>query len=709
MYNPEKFDYYEDGDLFTKKSDTKITEKGIKIEAGKTYNKTYMVETNKNSEEEKNIETTVNISKNEYNIHSLKYTNKLCTSNLKADIRPLYRNEDEELEDGKNYKYKITIQNLSNKEQKDVKVKLEKNNALEINRIGWYVKEEADGEIISQDSVEPEENVFVIDYIPANKSAEIIINANGIQNSTDMVYTKLSAKVEDSTGNTYRTNILQEKVTGVKIEATIEQEISPSSSNNFVKAGNQIKYMIKMKNIGSIDAESIEIQDEFSHYLNILSVKVNGKDSEYNTDTMIGDEYNYDIINVETQVKAKEEVTLEILGQVDGVLPVGKTLEVINKAIIFNNGKQVAETEELVNYLEEIKDEENNNDNNNDNDDNTDNNKDNQDENNETNKFRISGTAWLDENENGKRDDEEQLLKEINVILLNLDSNVTINTKTQEDGKYTFENVEKGRYVVIFEYDNGKYVLTTYNAKGVNTTKNSDVENVNMTIDGTNRKVAATDTLIIEENSLLNIDIGLKEAKVFDLELSKTISRVTITNKSGTKTNQYNDVNLAKAEIRAKYLSGSVVLIEYKIKVTNNGDVAGYARKIVDYKPNDLEFNSEVNSKWYKSGDNLYSNSLSDIKINPGETKELTLVLTKKMTNSNTGLTNNKAEIAEAFNASGISDIDSEDNIGQADAIISVGTGKAISFAIIAITISIIIGMIVYFNLKRIVSEKIKF
>ena len=47
---------------------------------------------------------------------------------------------------------------------------------------------------------------------------------------------------------------------------------------------------------------------------------------------------------------------------------------------------------------------------------------------------------------------------------------------------------------------------------------------------------------------------------------------------------------MAKVEIHAKSLKGSVVAIEYKIRVKNTGDIAGYAKQIVDYKPADLNF-----------------------------------------------------------------------------------------------------------------------
>lgn len=38
---------------------------------------------------------------------------------------------------------------------------------------------------------------------------------------------------------------------------------------------------------------------------------------------------------------------------------------------------------------------------------------------------------------------------------------------------------------------------------------------------------------------------------------------------------------------------------EYKIKVTNEGNVAGYAKNIVDYMPKGMQFISELNPSWY--------------------------------------------------------------------------------------------------------------
>ena len=65
-----------------------------------------------------------------------------------------------------------------------------------------------------------------------------------------------------------------------------------------------------------------------------------------------------------------------------------------------------------------------------------------------------------------------------------------------------------------------------------------------------------------------------------------------------------------------------------------------------------MVFASDMNSTWMQGQNGyLYNNELSGITINPGETKELSLVLRKKMTEDNTGIVNNRAEILEVSNS----------------------------------------------------------
>ena len=110
---------------------------------------------------------------------------------------------------------------------------------------------------------------------------------------------------------------------------------------------------------------------------------------------------------------------------------------------------------------------------------------------------------------------------------------------------------------------------------------------------------------------------------------------------------------------------------------------------------------------------NVYNASLANTLINPGETKEITLLLTKKMTGESTGVINNNAEIYESYNDLGISDIDStpgnkvqnEDDISSADAIIGIKTGEVYVYIIITFVSIAILGVGIYLINKKVVRK----
>ena len=330
--------------------------------------------------------------------------------------------------------------------------------------------------------------------------------------------------------------------------------------------------------------------------------------------------------------------------------------------------------------------------------------------------YTISGCVWIDTNENGRRDENEEVAKGIKINLINAETSEIINTNlmTDDNGKYSV-SISKGKYIVIFLYDSSKYGITTYQAEGIEEDFNSDAISKQFNIDGKNTTVGATDIINIADTDINNIDMGLTLKNKFDLELTKTVNKILVQNRAGTKTYNFNDTNLAKVEIAAKNLTGTKVIIEYKIKVKNTGNVAGYVKNIVDYMPTDIEFSSTTNSSWYKQNENLYNTSLADRKIEPGETVETTLVLTKTMTQSNTGLINNTAEISEDYNEQGINDIDStvnnkntsEDDMGSADVIVGIKTGVVATYIGVTIISGIIMGIYVYYKRKK--TKKITF
>ena len=164
---------------------------------------------------------------------------------------------------------------------------------------------------------------------------------------------------------------------------------------------------------------------------------------------------------------------------------------------------------------------------------------------------------------------------------------------------------------------------------------------------------------------------------------------------------------MAKIELDAKRINGSTVIIEYNIVVTNVGEVEGYARKIVDYMPNDLNFSSEMNKDWYQSNGALYNASIANDKIQAGESKKITLTLTKSMTENNTGLIRNTAEIAEDYNELGLSDSNStpankkqgENDMSSSEVILSIRTGGIVYISLIIVVLAII-GTIAFIIIK---------
>ncbi|NDQ77459.1 SdrD B-like domain-containing protein, partial [Staphylococcus aureus] len=68
-----------------------------------------------------------------------------------------------------------------------------------------------------------------------------------------------------------------------------------------------------------------------------------------------------------------------------------------------------------------------------------------------TPKYSLGDYVWYDSNKDGKQDSTEKGIKDVKVTLLNEKGEVIGTTKTDENGKYRFDNLDSGKYKVIFE------------------------------------------------------------------------------------------------------------------------------------------------------------------------------------------------------------------------------------------------------------------
>lgn len=268
-----------------------------------------------------------------------------------------------------------------------------------------------------------------------------------------------------------------------------------------------------------------------------------------------------------------------------------------------------------------------------------------------------------------------------------------IRATTNEKGEYEFTNITKGEYIVVFLYDSKTYSLTEYQKQGVSSTKNSDAIEKNVLLEGKETIAGLTDTLTAK-STLKNIDIGVIKNKSFDMELQKYISKITVQTKKGTKTYDYNNKKLAKVEINSKYINGATVILEYKMVVTNKGELEGKVGMIVDNIPDGLEFHSELNPNWYEKDGKLYTIALSGEKIGVGESKEVTIVFIKTMNSNNVGKIENVANIDMSSNEKAVEDNNKDNDTSKVEVIIGLTTGVKQAMIVIA-TGSMIVGLII--------------
>lgn len=516
------------------------------------------------------------------------------------------------------------------------------------------------------------------------------------------------AEVKADGTKTYKSN--EQTLTVGKTSLTVHQE--SLTDNTYVKEGDDIKYKFVIRNEGAVIANDVVLRDILSEGLNIRSLSYKIGNGSVSTRRV----FNNDAASISLDIPA--ETTAEVIVTARAKT-IGDSIEstVENYGNLSENDGPVTETNKITHIVESdgstptiTEDNKSNNPNINQ--------SGNTSVKDVVKTYKVTGTAWLDSNGNGARDNDEERLRGISAKLVNAETGIIVKSlETDSKGEYNFAGIENGDYLIVFDYDTVKYTVTTYQKAGVEVNINSDAITTKLEQAGRQRNGAVTDVITVKDSAVGNIDVGFILADTFDLRLEKFISKITVQNAAGTTTNEFDYEKLAQAPIAAKHLSTSTVYVEYKFKVTNAGDVSGFAKKIVDYIPEGMTFMSDLNSDWYTGTDgNLYTTALEEVELATGESRELTLVLEKKMTEENTGIVNNRAEIYEDYNIYGISDANSvpannaqgENDLGLADAIITVRTGEVFVHISVIITTVLLGGIVIFIAYYKIVHRRKK-
>lgn len=576
---------------------------------------------------------------------------------------------------------KLEVKNISEIQQNDIIVTMSIPQTLKFRQINPD-NESSKITIIKQTDNEIE---IKIDSIDKGNSAiayiTFMVDTEKAEEINLMYYASIGSKI-------YPSNL--RNIAIQKVKQNLEGIQTSNIDSKYLKTGDKLNYVITLNNNTEYDYTTY-FTDDVPSAARIEKVYYE-KDEKTTTVTNIDENY---VTSEEIQINAGEVIKFTIETVIDEKLSADD--EIVNKPSAFTIEEGVVDINEIKHKL--IRKEEPD-------DADKDPSEDPNKKPSETKKYTISGSVWLDNNRDGIKDEKESKIDQISVKLIGADTKEKAVTKTNASGKYEFKNVENGQYMVVFEYDTTKYSTTIYKATGVDEEVNSDITVQTLN----NKNVGLTDIITVKDKSITGINAGLMENKIFDLKLDKYINKVMLQNNNGTTVKEYQDTKLAKLELDAKKLNGTTILVEYKIAVTNEGEVAGYANEIIDYMPSDMKFNSEINKNWYlANGANLRNTELSKIIIKPGETKSVTLTLVKTMTENSTGTTVNTAEISKSSNDLNIKDKDSteankvqgEDDISTAEIIISIRTGVAKVIGITTIIIILIGVAIGIYIVKR--------
>ena len=202
-------------------------------------------------------------------------------------------------------------------------------------------------------------------------------------------------------------------------------------------------------------------------------------------------------------------------------------------------------------------------------------------------------------------------------------------------------------------------------------------------------------------------DIEKVKVQYFDLSLRKWVTQAIVTEngeekiiESGHKAED-DPEDVVKVDLKKSKINKVTIKFRYKIRVKNEGNIAGYAKELKDYIPNGLKFVPEDNPLWKQIDEKtITTDQTKDILLQPGDTTEVEVVLTWINDSENFGVMDNWAEISKDHNDFNSPDIDStpdnnkkgEDDIEDAPVSVGVQTGQIKTFTTKGLAVLVILS-----------------
>ena len=170
--------------------------------------------------------------------------------------------------------------------------------------------------------------------------------------------------------------------------------------------------------------------------------------------------------------------------------------------------------------------------------------------------------------------------------------------------------------------------------------------------------------------------------QTFNLSVEKQIDRITVNGEPHSLKDGLDQIDVVASQVQE-----TDIVVTYKIIVSNPSEIEG-STKVIESIPDFFRVADGTSTEWTENGKSLEA----QVTLQPGETKELTVVLRWIRNSNNFGLQINTVVLTNISNPANYEETNLEDNTSTAEVIFSVKTGGIDTAIIIGTALIVMVG-----------------
>ena len=170
--------------------------------------------------------------------------------------------------------------------------------------------------------------------------------------------------------------------------------------------------------------------------------------------------------------------------------------------------------------------------------------------------------------------------------------------------------------------------------------------------------------------------------QTFNLSVEKQIERITVNGEPHSLKDGLDQIDVVASKVQE-----TDIVVTYKIVVSNPSEIEG-STKVIESIPDFFRVIDGTSTEWSENGKSLEA----QVTLQPGETKELTVVLRWIRNSNNFGLQINTVVLTNVNNPANYEETNLDDNTSTAEVIFSVKTGGIDTAIILGTALIVMVG-----------------